>query len=105
MDKKEKLKHVEILENIVFWRWVNNAKLAVVTTNSVYHLSIANFNEPQIKILDRAGALSGENPVQIIGYNLEPAEKWCALFGISTPDGGKTINGHIQLFLIEGAKQ
>lgn len=46
MDKKEKLKHVEILETIVFWRWVNNTKLAVVTTNSVYHLSIASFNEP-----------------------------------------------------------
>lgn len=27
------------------------------------------------------------------------------LYGISTPDGGKTINGHIQLFLIESQKQ
>jgi clathrin heavy chain len=27
------------------------------------------------------------------------------LYGISTPDSGRTINGHIQLFLIEGAKQ
>jgi clathrin heavy chain len=32
-------------------------------------------------------------------------KKWAALFGISTPDGGKTINGHIQLYLIEGGKQ
>lgn len=51
--------------------------------------------------LSRSGALSSENPVQIIGYGLESSEKWCALYGISTPDGGKTINGHIQLFLIE----
>lgn len=36
---------------------------------------------------------------------MEGNEKWCSLFGISTPDGGKTILGHIQLFLIEGAKQ
>jgi len=48
--------------------------------------------------------LAPENPVQIIGYILEAGEKWCALYGISTPDGGKTIVGHIQLFLIEGAK-
>ena len=28
-----------------------------------------------------------------------------ALYGVSTPDGGKTINGHIQLFLVDGARQ
>ena len=27
MDKKEKLKHVELNELVVFWRWVNNNKL------------------------------------------------------------------------------
>lgn len=95
MDKKEKLKHLEFLEQVVYWKWVNLQKLAIVTATSVYHINIAIPNEPQIKILDRAGQLSAENPVQIIGYCLEGQEKWCALFGISTPDGGKTINGHI----------
>ena len=104
MDKKEKLKHVELNELVVFWRWVNVNKLSVVTPTSVYHLNITNPGEQQVKILDRAGALAPENPVQIIGYILEAGEKWCALYGISTPDGGKTIVGHIQLFLIEGAK-
>lgn len=55
--------------------------------------------------MDRTGPLGPENAVQIIGYGLENSEKWCALYGISTPDGGRTINGHIQLFLIEAAKQ
>ncbi len=97
MDKKEKLKHVELNEQVVFWRWVNLTKLAVVTPSSVYHLNISNPNEPYVKILDRAGALAPDSaiPVQIIGYILEGQEKWCALYGISTPDGGKTINGHI----------
>lgn len=45
MDKKEKLKHVELLEQVVYWRWCNTTKLAVVTTNSVYHINIANPNE------------------------------------------------------------
>jgi len=36
---------------------------------------------------------------------MDVSEKWYALFGISTPDGGKTINGNIQLFLSEGSKQ
>lgn len=45
MDKKEKLKHVELLEQVVYWRWVNTNKLAVVTGTSVYHLNITNPNE------------------------------------------------------------
>lgn len=36
---------------------------------------------------------------------LSPDREWSALFGISTPDGGKTINGHIQLYFIKGGKQ
>ena len=35
---------------------------------------------------------------------MDSQEKWCALYGISSPDQ-KTILGHIQLFLIEGGKQ
>ena len=53
-------------------------------------------------MFDRAGDLKDD---QIIGYVLAPDEKWAALFGISSPDGGKTINGHIQLYFIEGGKQ
>jgi hypothetical protein len=45
MDKKEKLKHVELNELVVFWRWVNNNKLSVVTPTSVYHLNITNPGE------------------------------------------------------------
>jgi clathrin heavy chain len=42
MDKKAKLKNIEFNENIVFWKWVNEQILAIVTTTSVYHVSIAN---------------------------------------------------------------
>ena len=55
-----------------------------------------------MKVFDRAGDLKED---QIIGYVLGPDEKWGALFGISSPDGGKTINGHFQLYFIEWARQ
>lgn len=42
MDKKAKLKNIEFNENIVFWKWVNEQILAIVTTTAVYHVSIAN---------------------------------------------------------------
>jgi clathrin heavy chain len=105
MDQKKKLKHIELSENIVYWRWVSTSKLAIVTGTSVYHINIDDEASKEVKILDRSGGLVENPTTQIIGYCLEPAEKWSALFGISTPDQGKTINGHIQLYLIEGGKQ
>ena len=50
----------------------------------------------------RAGTLTG--PCQVIGFSIDPTEKWGLLSAISSPDGGKTINGHMQLCLIEGQK-
>jgi clathrin heavy chain len=96
------MKHIEFPENIVFWKWASSKILAVITTTSVYHVNIANEQSKEVKIFERAGDLKED---QIIGYVLAPDEKWGALFGISSPDGGKTINGHIQLYLIEGGKQ
>lgn len=86
----------------MFWRWVADDILAVVTTTSVYHVSIAKADEKEVKIFDRSGDLKEG---QIIGYVFSSDRKWSALFAISTPDGGQTINGHIQLYLIEGGKQ
>jgi len=97
MDKKAKLKNIEFSENIVFWKWVNEQILAIVTTTSVYHVSIANETDKEVKVFDRSGDLVA---AQIIGYVLSDDRKWSALFGISTPDQGKTINGHIQLYFI-----
>lgn len=94
MGLKQKLKDLVFNENIVYWKWISLTKLALVTATAVYHADISNPNEAQVKILDRSGSLASES-VQIIGYCIETNEKWCALYGISTPDGGKTINGHI----------
>lgn len=56
MDKKEKLKHIEFPENIVFWRWVADDLLAVVTTSSVFHISLKADTKEQ-KMFDRAEKL------------------------------------------------
>lgn len=45
MDKKQKLTNIEFPDNIVFWRWIAEDLLAVVTTASVYHVSIAKAEE------------------------------------------------------------
>ena len=40
LDQKAKLKHLEFAEDIIFWRWVSDKTLAVVTSISVYHVNI-----------------------------------------------------------------
>lgn len=41
MDKKQKITNIEFPESIVFWRWVADDILGVVTSSAVYHVSIA----------------------------------------------------------------
>jgi len=42
MDKKEKVKHVEISENVSYWKWVNASKLVFVTAGAAYYLDVTN---------------------------------------------------------------
>ena len=102
MEKKQKLVNTEFADSILFWRWVGEDLLAVVTSQSVYHVTIDKQENKEVKVFDRSDDLKDR---QVIGYVLGPDRKWAALFAISTPDGGQTINGHIQLYFIEGGKQ
>lgn len=45
---RQKLKNCEFTENVVFWKWANNNKLAVVTPTKVYHLDITKENEQAV---------------------------------------------------------
>lgn len=85
-------------------KWVNNDKLGIITKSSVYHTDISNNDESEItKVMDRSGQLAVDG-VSIIGYCLDSNSSWCCLYGISSPDKGKTILGHAQLFLIADKK-
>jgi clathrin heavy chain len=57
MESRKKLKSLEVNENIVFWKWVNNDILAYVTSSSVYHINIKNDLQDSVKIMDRNGPL------------------------------------------------
>jgi clathrin heavy chain len=97
-----KLKSVELPEQIIFWRWVNVNILGVVTSNSVYHINISN-DSKEVKVFDIVESMKND---QIIGYSLSPDEKWGALTGLFvTNEPVKVINGHIQLYWIDGGKQ
>jgi len=58
MDKKEKLKHVELPDHVTFWKWVTVNKLVVVTSSSAYYLDLTTGTDNYNKVLDKSGSLA-----------------------------------------------
>merc|ERR1711881_433707 len=82
-------------ENVVFWKWLDETMLAMVTDTSVYHWSIKDESAPQ-KVFDRHANLNG---AQIINYRTDFTRKWLLLVGISVADN--RVAGAMQLYSVE----
>lgn len=76
---KAKVKSHMMNDEVVFWKWVNNQTIGIVTEGTVYHWSIEGEAGP-VKQFDRVPSLSG---CQIINYRIDPEDKWLCLVGIS----------------------
>ncbi|CAJ0907790.1 2274_t:CDS:10 [Entrophospora sp. SA101] len=64
LDAKAKIKSHAMNEDVVFWKWVNDKAIGLVTQTSVYHWSLEGESNP-VKIFDRHANL---NDTQIINY-------------------------------------
>eukprot|EP00397_Hematodinium_sp_SG-2012_P000429 GEMP01000429.1.p1 GENE.GEMP01000429.1~~GEMP01000429.1.p1 ORF type:complete len:1703 (+),score=505.89 GEMP01000429.1:149-5257(+) len=104
LDSKEKLGVHQFPENVVFWKWAQPRLLAVVTDRSVYHWKLDGSQAAPELIFARGGKLA-EAGTQIIAYAVNNTCTWCLLTGISTQDGGKTIDGNMQLYSIDRKQQ
>lgn len=96
IDTKQKVKSHENNENVVFWKWISESALGIVTDTSVFHWNINDTTSPPQKIFDRHATLAGS---QIINYRTSADEKWMVLIGIS----GNTANP--SAFKVKGAMQ
>ncbi|KAH9852080.1 clathrin heavy chain [Lenzites betulinus] len=98
IETKQKVKSHVNNEDVVFWKWISDSTLGLVTDNAVYHWSISDATSPPQKIFDRHASLVG---AQIINYRSSPDEKWLVLVGISgntnNPSAFK-VKGSIQLY-------
>jgi clathrin heavy chain len=98
IDTKTKVKSHMSSEDVIFWKWISNTTIGLVTETAVYHWSIADSASPPQKVFDRHASLAG---AQIINYRTTPDEKWLVLVGIAgnttNPQAFK-IKGSIQLF-------
>jgi clathrin heavy chain len=98
IETKQKIKSHSNNEDIVFWKWVSDTTIGMVTETSVYHWTIADQTSPPQKIFDRHPTLAG---AQIINYRVTPDEKWLVLIGISgnsTNPSAFKIKGSMQLY-------
>ncbi|KAJ6625007.1 clathrin heavy chain 1 [Mycena sp. CBHHK59/15] len=98
IDTKQKVKSHVNNEDIVFWKWVSETTIGMVTESSVYHWTIADQTSPPQKIFDRHPTLHG---AQIINYRVTPDEKWLVLVGISgnsTNPSAFKVKGSMQLY-------
>lgn len=95
---KQKVKSHVNNEDVVFWKWISDTTLGMVTDTGVYHWTISDATSPPQKIFDRHPTLMG---AQIINYRASADEKWLVLVGISgntTNPSAFKVKGSIQLF-------
>eukprot|EP00607_Mallomonas_marina_P003718 CAMPEP_0182427698 /NCGR_PEP_ID=MMETSP1167-20130531/18991_1 /TAXON_ID=2988 /ORGANISM="Mallomonas Sp, Strain CCMP3275" /LENGTH=1652 /DNA_ID=CAMNT_0024610121 /DNA_START=314 /DNA_END=5272 /DNA_ORIENTATION=+ len=97
LELRAKMKSYAMPNPVVFWRWISNNTIALVTATSVFHWGIDGDSIP-VKIFDRNAALT--EGTQIINYQVSNDGKWCLLIGISAGGAG-VINGNMQLYSIE----
>ena len=96
IETKQKVKSHVNDADIVFWKWISDTTLGLVTDSAVYHFSISDTTSPPVKVFDRHPTLVG---AQIINYRASADEKWLVLVGIV----GNTTNP--SAFKVKGAMQ
>ncbi|KAF8839147.1 clathrin heavy-chain terminal domain and linker [Paxillus ammoniavirescens] len=98
IETKQKVKSHANNDDIVFWKWVSETTIGMVTETSVYHWSIADQTSSPQKVFDRDPTLAG---AQIINYRATPDEKWVVLIGLSsnsTDPSAFKVKGAMQLY-------
>ncbi|CAG8432851.1 7339_t:CDS:10 [Diversispora eburnea] len=93
LELKTKVKSCVMQEDVVFWKWINEKTLGLVTGVSVYHWAIDDDLQPT-KIFERHSSLANS---QIINYRVNSDEKWMVLVGIAAAEKTR-VAGYMQLY-------
>lgn len=94
LETKQRLKSFTMNEPVIFWRWLNNESLGLVTQSAVYTWNVFDgTNNGPVKLTDRHISL---NNAQIINFVCNDDQTWFAITGIASENG--RIAGHIQLY-------
>ncbi|KAK1921835.1 hypothetical protein DB88DRAFT_499360 [Papiliotrema laurentii] len=102
---KQKLGSHLMNDDVVFWTWINDTTLGMVTDRDVHHWKVIEGQQAPVKIFDRHASLANN---QIINYRASGDGTWLVLVGISSnPAAGQPgsnafkIKGAMQLYSTE----
>ncbi|KAI1486926.1 clathrin heavy chain [Biscogniauxia mediterranea] len=94
LEQKQKLKSATMNEDVVFWKWISDSTLGLVTETSVFHWNILDPSQAApVEVFKRNANLNG---CQIINYRVNSDGKWMAVVGISQQQG--RVVGSLQLY-------
>lgn len=94
LEKKQKLKSATLNEDVVFWKWISESTLGLVTETAVFHWDIHDASQAApVEVFKRNANLNG---CQIINYRINSDGKWMAVVGISQQQG--RVVGSLQLY-------
>jgi clathrin heavy chain len=95
IEMKSKMKAHTMTDDVIFWKWISENMIALVTETSVFHWSMEGDSTPA-KIFDRHSSLAG---CQIINYRTDKNNTWLLLIGISAQNN--RVVGAMQLYSVE----
>eukprot|EP00644_Phytophthora_capsici_P009128 jgi/Phyca11/101893/e_gw1.6.5.1 len=96
MDLRTKLKSHLMSESVVFWHWISDTTIALVTASAVFHWNMSD-DSPPVLIFYRSANLGAT--MQIVSYEISIDNQWMLLVGISHGKGKRI--GTIQLYSME----
>ncbi|KAI9745433.1 MAG: hypothetical protein M1818_000967 [Claussenomyces sp. TS43310] len=94
LEQKTKLKSATMNEDVVFWKWISETALGLVTDTAVFHWDVFDPSQASpVEVFKRNPNLSGN---QIINYRVSDDGKWMVVVGISQVSG--RVVGAMQLY-------
>ncbi|EOO02633.1 putative clathrin heavy chain protein [Phaeoacremonium minimum UCRPA7] len=94
LEQKAKLKSATMGEDVVFWKWISDTTIGLVTDSAVFHWDV--FDQTQaapVEVFKRNPNLVG---CQIINYRVNVDAKWMVVVGIKQEQG--RVVGQMQLY-------
>ena len=79
-DSKSKIASLQINFEVIFWDWIDDKTLLMISENSVYRWNYENLDSVPIKWFDKSSSL---DDCQIINAETDDSGHWCFVSGIS----------------------
>ncbi|OAF64757.1 hypothetical protein A3Q56_07458, partial [Intoshia linei] len=95
IDQKKKIKSHSMNTNVVFWKWISQYKIAIITSTNVLHWSIDDDSAPT-KIFELNKSIIDS---QIINYRTNDELTWLIVISIASKEN--RIAGNMQLYSTE----